>query len=162
MNRVRLAALVVALAAAGGCGYGVGAGSSAARLPEGTGTVFVAPLDNRTADAEAGALVAAALRDELARRGVAGGEGAPSRVEGVVVRSASSPLTTQGGTWRLVFEVQARLVTGGKETARVDVRREVDYLGEVDSIATEGRRRLAVRRAAEDAAREIAERLEAP
>ncbi len=162
MTRVRLAALVVALAAAGGCGYSVGAGSSSARLPAGTGTVFVAPLDNRTPDAEAGALVAAALREELARRGAGGGEGAPSRIEGTVVRSTSSPLTTQGGTWRLVFEVQARLVTDGREVARVDVRREVDYLGEVDAIATEGRRRLAIRKAAEDAAREIAERLESP
>ena len=32
----------------------------------------------------------------------------------------------------------------------------------LDAIATEGRRRLAVRRAAEQAAREIAERLESP
>ena len=33
------------------------------------------PFENRTADAEAGALVAAALREELSRRGAAGGEG---------------------------------------------------------------------------------------
>jgi hypothetical protein len=50
----------------------------------------------------------------------------------------------------------------GREVAQVRVRREVDYLGEVDAIATEGRRRLAIRRAASEAAAEIVERLESP
>ena len=162
MRRPGLAAALAVLVAGSGCGYAVGAGAGAARLPEGAGPVFVAPLVNRTTDAEAGALVAAALRTEFSRRGMAGGEGASTRLEGVVTRSSSSPLTTQSGTWRLVFEVQARLVVNGQEAASVKVHEEVDYLGEVDAIATEGRRRLAVRRAAEQAAREIAERLESP
>jgi hypothetical protein len=160
MRRAGLAAVLAAVAAAAGCGYAVGSG--AARLPAGAGSVFVPPLENRTADAEAGALVASALREELSRRGAAGGEGAAARIEGVVTRSSSSPLTPQSGTWRLVFEVQARLLVGGQETAQVRVRREVDYLGEVDAVATEGRRRLAIRRAANEAAREIVERLETP
>ena len=162
MSRARrpLAAFLVALAAAGGCGYSVGSGQ--ARMPAGVEKVFVAPLQNRTSDAEAGALVAAALRQELSRRGTAGGEGSRARIEGTVTRSQSAPITTQGGMWRLTFEVQARLVDDGREVARIDVRREVDYVGEVDALATEGRRRLAIRRAAEDAAREIAERLESP
>lgn len=155
----RLAA-VLALVAGVGCGYTTGSG--AARLPAGATKVFVPPLENRTPDAEAGALVAAALREELSRRGAAGGEGASSRIEGEVTRSSSSPLTTQSGTWRLVFEVQARLIVSGQEAAQVKVREEVDYLGEVDAIATEGRRRLAIRRAATEAAREIVERLETP
>lgn len=162
MRRALLAAALGAAVASAGCGYGVGAGSGGTRLPEGAQTVFVPPLQNRTADAEAGALVAAALRDELSRRGAAGGEGAPARIEGVVTRSAAAPLTTQGGTWRLTLEIQARLVRDGRELARVDVRREVDYLGEVDAIATEGRRRLALRRAAGESAQEIVERLESP
>jgi hypothetical protein len=164
MRRPGLAAALLALlaGASAGCGYSVGAGAGAARLPAGAGPVFVAPLENRTTDAEAGALVAAALRTEFSRRGAVGGEGASTRLEGVVTRSSSSPLTTQSGTWRLVFEVQARLVVSGQEAASVKVHEEVDYLGEVDAIATEGRRRLAVRRAAEEAAREIAERLESP
>ena len=160
MRGLRRLVALVALAAGAGCGYTTGSG--AARLPSGATQVFVPPLENRTADAEAGALVAAALREELSRRGAAGGEGASSRIEGVVTRSSSSPLTTQSGTWRLVFEVQARLIVSGQEAAQVKVREEVDYLGEVDAIATEGRRRLAIRRAAEAAAREIVERLETP
>jgi hypothetical protein len=106
--------------------------------------------------------VASALREELARRGTAGGEGAAARIEGAVTRVSAAPVTTQNGTWRLVFEVQARLVIDGKDAATASVRREVDYLGEVDAIATEGRRRLAIRKAATEAARDIVERFEAP
>ena len=79
-----------------------------------------------------------------------------------MTRVSAAPVTTQGGTWRLVFEVQATLVVDGKDAAAASVRREVDYLGEVDAIATEGRRRLAIRKAAAEAARDIVERFEAP
>ena len=90
MTRSSLAALASTALLAVGCGYSVGAGAS--RLPPGTGKVFVPSLENRTADAEAGALVAAALREELARRGASGGEGAPSRITGEVTRSSTSPV----------------------------------------------------------------------
>jgi hypothetical protein len=132
------------------------------RLPPGAETVLVRPLDNRTADAEAGALLAAALREELARRGAAGGEGAAARLEGTVLRSAASQVSPDGSTWRLALEVEARLLTGERVLGEVRVLRQEDYLGEVDALATEGRRRLALRRAAEGAAREMVERLERP
>jgi outer membrane lipopolysaccharide assembly protein LptE/RlpB len=160
MRRASIAAALIAVAAGQGCGYSATVGAS--RMPPGAERISVPSFANRTADAEAGALVASAMREELARRGVAGGDGAQARVEGTVSRSSAAPLTTQGGTWRLVLEVQAKLLVGGSEAASVSVRREVDYLGEVDAIATEGRRRLALRQAASDAAREIVERLEAP
>jgi hypothetical protein len=164
MMRARLAAALILVAAgaaaATGCGYSATAGAS--RLPPGAERVFVPSFANQTADAEAGALVASALREELARRGMAGGEGAPARIDGAVTRASAAPVTTQGGTWRLTFEVQARLVVDGKEAAAATVRREVDYLGEVDAIATEGRRRLAIRKASSDVARDIVERFEAP
>ena len=158
MRTAGVAAALALAAAWAGCGYSATAGAS--RLPPGAEHVFVPPFANRTADAEAGALVAASLREELARRGTAGGEGAPARIEGVVTRVSAAPVTTQGGTWRLVFEVQARLLVDGKDAAATTVRREVDYQGEVDAIATEGRRRLALRRAASEAARDIVERFE--
>ncbi len=155
----RLPALGALLALAG-CGYGFAAG--AGRMPPGAESVFVRPLANRTADAEAGALVGAALRDELARRGAAGGEGAPARLEGTILASTATPASPDGSTWRLGLDVEARLLAGERLLGEVRVQRQEDYLGEVDALGTEGRRRLALRRAAQAAAREIVERLEQP
>jgi len=157
MRTGRAAALALLAA---GCGYSFAAG--AGRLPPGAERVFVAPLENRTTDAEAGALVAAALRQELARRGAGAGSDAPARIEGAVLRSSFAPLTPDAATWRLVLEVQARLVVDGKVVAEDSVRREQDYLGEVDALASEGRRRQALRLATADAARWIVERFETP
>jgi outer membrane lipopolysaccharide assembly protein LptE/RlpB len=154
---VRFAALALALA---GCGYSLTAG--AGRLPAGAERVLVRPFENRTGDAEAGALLAAAVREELARRGSAGGESAPARIEGTVEQSASGPSTPGSATYRLTLEVQARLLVGGELVAEQRVRREEDYLGEIDALASEGRRRLALRRAAEAAGRDIVERFEVP
>ena len=131
-------------------------------MPAGAESVLVRPLANRTPDAEAGALMAAALRDELARRGAAGGDGAPARLEGTVLESSAALTSPDGSTWLLVLEVEARLLAGDRLLGEVRVRRQEDYLGEVDALAAEGRRRLALRRAAEAAAREILERLERP
>ncbi len=155
----RGAVLALALAAAG-CGYSVAAG--AGRLPAGAEKVYVATFANRTTDAEAGALVAGSLRDELARRGSSGGPGSAARIEGTVTQVTWIPTTPDGGTWRLTLEVQARLVVEGKVASEQAVRREQDYLSEVDALATEGRRRLAVRQASAAAAREIVERFEVP
>jgi outer membrane lipopolysaccharide assembly protein LptE/RlpB len=155
-----LAALAAAALAASGCGYSLAAGTG--RLPAGAERVFVAPLEDRTPDAEAGALVAAALRRELARRGAEGGPGAKASIEGTVLRAAFVPTTPQVASYRLVLEVRARLVVEGRTVAELSVHREQDALGEVDALASEGRRRVALRKAAEDAAREIVEGLEVP
>jgi hypothetical protein len=155
----RGAALLLALGVAG-CGYSVAAG--AGRLPAGAERVYVATFANRTTDPQAGALVAGALRDELARRGSSGGADATARIEGTVSQVSWIPTTPDGGAWRLVLEVQARLVVDGKGVAEQSVRREQDYLSEVDALATEGRRRLALRQASAAAAREIVDRFEVP
>jgi len=148
----------LALLLLAGCGYGFSSGVS--RLPAGAEKVFVRPLANRTADAEAGALVAAALRQELARRGAEGGAAAPAALEGEVETILATPAT--GATWRLTLVVKARLEAGGKPLGEVTVRPAEEYLLGVDALESEGRRRVALRRAAERAGREIVERLEGP
>jgi hypothetical protein len=154
---VRVAAVLVLLACSA-CGYAFTAGVG--RLPAGAEQVAVRPLGNRTGDAEAGALLAGALRAELARRGADGGPSAPARLEGEVEEIASAP--AGAGMWRLTLVVQARLSGARGTLAEHRARRTEDYLAGVDPLETEGRRRIALGRAAAAAAREIVERMEAP
>jgi hypothetical protein len=51
--------------------------------------------------------------------------------------------------------VRARLVAGGTTVAEHVARREADYVGGGDPLETEARRALALRRLADDAAREV-------
>ncbi len=79
---------------------------------------------------------------------------------------APGPSSPDGATWRIGVEVKARLVVDGTTVSERTVRREADYLaGEAgapdrpgpasDALETEGRRALALRRVADDAAREL-------
>ena len=163
MAPARGATLHVAAAAAlalASCGYGFGAG--AGRLPPGAQHVFVRPLENRTTDAELGALVAASLRHELARRRADAGPEAPARIEGAVEEAGFGASSPNGATYRLSLVVSARLLVDGKVLAEQRARRDEDWLAGQDALESEGRRRLALRRAAEGIAREIVERFEAP
>ena len=157
----RAVALAAVVAAAGcGCGYGFAAG--AGRLPPGAESVFVRPLETRTTDAETGALVAAALRRELARRGADGGPGARARIEGAV-EDTSFAASTPTGASRVGITVSVSLLVDGKLVAEQRaVRRDEDYLAGQDPLESEGRRRVALRRAADAVAREILERFEQP
>lgn len=143
------------------CGYHVGA-AGAGHLPPGAEKVFVRPLEDHTTDAELGAIVAVALRQELARRGAEGGPGARARIEGAVENSSFAPSSPNGTTWFAHLGVVARLVVDGKLVAEHRVARDEDYLVGLDALESEGRRRLALRRAAEGVARDIVERLAPP
>ena len=79
-----------------------------------------------------------------------------------MLRASFGPTTPQASSYRLVLEVRARLAVEGRTAWERTVRREVDALGEVDALATEGRRRVAMLRAADEVAREIVEGLEPP
>jgi hypothetical protein len=122
----------------------------------------VRPLENRTADAEAGALVAAALRRELARRGADAGPGAAAALDGEVEEIAAVPATAGAAVWRLTLAARVRLTAAGRTLAERRVRRTEDYPAGVDPLESEGRRRIALQRAADAAARELVEALEAP
>lgn len=147
----RVAALATAAVLAA-CGYGF---SQRYVARGGASSVRVRPFENRSAEPELGAAVTSALRTELARRGARGeGEGA-AEIDGEV-RAAEPVLTSLGGaTWRVAVTVRARLVSDGATVAEHVARREADWVGGADPLETEGLRALALRRAADDAAREI-------
>jgi hypothetical protein len=162
---MRALGLALAVAAAGtGCGYRLA--SKGAPLAGGATAVFVPPFENHTGDAEAGAFVAAALREELARRGAAGEAASTARIVGIVESlradpSAPSAAGAPFATWRLALTASARLVVSERAVAEARAGREEDYLAGQDPLETEGRRRVALRRAAAGAARDLVERLEA-
>jgi hypothetical protein len=155
--RPGLGILLVALTA---CGYQLGAGT--ARLPPGAERVFVRPLENRTTNAEVGAIVATSLRQELARRRADGDARASARIEGAVEEATFGASSPNGATYRLALVVSARLMVGDRVVAEQRARREEDWLAGLDALESEGRRRLAMRRAAEGLARELIDRFEVP
>ncbi len=138
-----------ALASLLACGYGF---ATRARLQGGAERASVRPFENLSPDPELGAAVAAAVRDELARRGA---EGEGGVIEGEVRSSDAVPSTGGGATWRVALEVRARLRVSGQVVSERVVRREADFLGGVDALETEGRRAVALRRLAAEAARDL-------
>ncbi|HVI95794.1 MAG TPA: LPS assembly lipoprotein LptE [Anaeromyxobacter sp.] len=148
----RLAPTAVVLIAA--CGYGF---STRYVAQGGAERVHVRAFENLSTEPSLGAEVTAALRDELARRGAAGAEGAPAYIDGNVRATPPGPSSPNGATWRIAVEVRARLVVPGAPVVERTVRRETDFLSGVggDALETEGRRALALRRVAADAAHEL-------
>lgn len=140
------------------CGYGF---TTRWVARGGAERVHVRPFENLSTEPELGAVVTAALRTELSRRGADAEEGAPAAIEGEVragepvpTSVRASPVSTVSA-WRIGVEVRARLVAGGAALEERVVRREADFLGGSDPLETEGRRALALRRLADEAAREI-------
>lgn len=154
--------LAFAALAFAACGYGF---SQRWVARGGAERVHVRPFENLSTEPELGAAVTTALRTELARRGADAGEGASAAIEGDVRASEPAPTSVRppagpGGvstvtTWRIGVEVRARLVAGTTKLEEHVVRREADYLGGTDPLETEGRRALALRRVAQEAARDV-------
>ena len=125
--------------------------------------VHVRAFENLSTEPALGAAITSALRSELSRRGADAGEGAATAIEGEV-RSVEpapaslrtvAPTTAEVATWHIAVEVRARLVQGGAKLSELTVRREGGFLAGADPLETEGRRALALRRLAEEAAREV-------
>jgi len=151
--------LFLLLAGAFACGYAPTTGKNL--LPEKARRIFVRPLENQTSDAELGVIVATALRRELARRGADAGAAAPAHLEGAVLLSTFGP-TAVGGTYQARIRVQVRLVVDGKTETEFISEQGEELLAGQDPLESEGRRRLALRHAADAVARDVVERLEAP
>ncbi len=163
MARRASAFALSAAIALGACGYGF---SQRYVARGGAERVHVRTFENLSTEPELGAALTAALRQELARRGADAGEGAPAAIEGDVRATAPAPSSAAteaaasaagaaqagGGTWRVGVEVRARLVANGAVVAEHAARVDGDYVGGGDPLETEGRRAIALRRLAADAA----------
>jgi hypothetical protein len=145
----RAAALAAFALALSGCGYATSAGL---RLQGGVTRATVRPFENRSSDPEVGAQVAAALRDELARRG-AEGEGAV--IDGEVRTEGVGATLAGGATARVAIEARARLTAGGRVVATRTVRCEADHLSGVDPLEGEARRTQTLHRLAGEVARAL-------
>lgn len=155
MGRAPLRALLVAAAALSvACGYGF---TTRYEAQGGARKIHVRTFENLSTEPALGAAVTSALRDELTRRGADAGEEASAFIDGDVRASAPAPSVVGAATFRIDIEVRGRLVVDGAAVAERRVRREADYLAGVggDALESEGRRALALRRAAGDAAREL-------
>jgi hypothetical protein len=139
-------ALALALAL-GGCGYrftlrGVGE------------PVYVPVFENNTTEAGAGALVAEALRRELAVRGIEGGEAAPRRIEGEVVQVEFRPgaLTAAARPATYIVSLTLRARGSGKSfSLDRTISGTEEYLTDQDNpdpLAWEAARRAALARLA--------------
>jgi hypothetical protein len=147
-------ALAAALGGLPGCGYGVAAG---VRLHGGVTRAEVRPFENRSSDPGLGAAVAAALREELARRG---GEGPGAFIEGTVRTEGAAATLPGGAAVRVVLEVEGRLLLRGAPVAARTVRREADHLGGADALEGEARRAQALQRLSREVARALLDALE--
>ncbi len=149
---------LLALLALSACGYGFTQGY---RATGGVERIHVAAFDNLSADPDLGAALTSALREELRRRGADAGPDAPAVLQGEVRTTGGLPSTPGGSTWRIGVEVRGRLVVRGETVAERLVRRDADHLAGADALETEGRRALALRGLAEEAARDLLHALEA-
>jgi hypothetical protein len=143
--------LAIGLVALTGCGYGVSAGLT---LRGGVERAEVRPFENLSTDPSVGVEVTRALREGLARRG-AGGDSGPGLIDGQVRTDTMAPSFGNGATQRVALLVTARLSVGGALVLERQVRREADYLTGADALEGEARRAQALRRLADQAARDV-------
>ncbi len=149
---MRLAAAAVAALALSACGYGF---SQRYVARGGATSVAVRPFENRSVEPDLGAVLTTALRTELARRGADAPDGGAATIDGEV-RAEEPVLTARGGaSWRIAVTVRARLLAAGAVVAEHVARRDADYVGGAEPLETEARRALALRRIADDAARDV-------
>ncbi len=117
MNAVRAAALLLAVAALGGCGYGlVGRTSS---LPEDIENVYVEPLGNRTTRSQVDVLLTQAIGDEFVKRRrfnlVSERRSADAVLRGIVTGFVERPVTFGGEGRGQEYEIQ---ITADMQFAR--------------------------------------------
>lgn len=145
------------------CGYQLARGGA---LPSGALRLRVGAVENRTAQAEAGGVFAAALRDELSARGRLSEEGAgPSaRLDAALlsVRSAPSAFgAASAAAYRLEADLRVRVSDAAGAVVYEDAQTgSEDYLAGIDVLGTEANRRAALRRLSAALARDAVDKME--
>jgi len=159
----RILIALVILPAVAGCGYRLESGT--ARFTDPSVRMDVSPFANRSTTPDAGAVVAACLREELRRsgfRGSFGNVGANYLIEGAV-REVRSDIFSHGADRfslenRLTLVVDIRVVEvvrGGVLWKEAGLSETVSYFSGTDAQYTEANRRAAF----EQVARRMAARL---
>lgn len=148
----RVPGLLLALVLSAACGYSF---TAAGPLTGGIQAVAVRPFENRSAEPELGAALTAAVREELAARGLLAHADVRAALTGEVAAGAPVPAVPGGVGWRISIDVRARLVEGDRVVVERTLRRETSYAAGLDALETEGRRALALRKLAADCAREL-------
>ncbi len=154
---VLLGCLLAPALGGAGCGYRA---ATAYRARGGVEKVHVRAFENDSTDPELGAVLTAALRDELARRGATAPADAPAQLEGSVRVTSGTPSSYFPAATAVTVEIHARLSVNGKLVHELTLQRSEPHPGGADALEAEGRRATALRKLARDAAREVLGALE--
>lgn len=156
MLRARAAlvlSLVVASALGGaGCGYRA---VTAYRARGGAQRLHVRAFENDSTDPALGAVLTAALRSELARRGSSAPADAAAQLDGSVRVASGTPSSYFNAAQAVTVEIHARLSVDGKLVHELTIQRSEAHQGGADALEAEGRRATALHKLAREAAREV-------
>jgi Lipopolysaccharide-assembly len=152
----------------GGCGYHFTAGGPS--LAGGSHPVFVPLVVNKTSEAGLDVVFTEALREQLGRVGLLGGENSPAHIDGeiisvsaapAVLSSSSAPRASQALSYRVGVVLRVKLYRGSELIAQTDVAGAEDYLQgqRPDILSVEANRVAALKRLAAELARDAYGRL---
>jgi hypothetical protein len=152
------------------CGYAFTAGGPA--MAGGARPVFVPTLVNKTSEAGLEVVFTEALREQLGRVGILGGENSPARIDGeilsvsaapAVLSSSSAARANQALSYRVSVLMRVKLYRGKELLTQADVAGAEDYLQgqRPDILSVESNRVAALKRLAATMAQDAYVRLAA-
>jgi hypothetical protein len=139
------------------CGYTFTAGGPG--IPGGAKPIFVPTLVNKTSEAGLEVVFTEALRDQLGKVGVLGGENSPAHMDGeilavsaapTVISASSAPRPSQALSYRVSVVLRVKLYSGSELLSQTDVSGAEDYLQgqRPDILSVESNRVAALKRLA--------------
>jgi hypothetical protein len=139
------------------CGYSFTAGGPP--LAGGTRPVFVPVVVNKTSEPGLEVVFTDALRDQLSKVGILGGQNSPAHMDGeilavsaapAVVSSSSAPRASQALSYRVSVVLRVKLFRGPELLTQTDVSGQEDYLQgqRPDILSVESNRVAALKRLA--------------